>query len=249
MTKYDSLQLGQNYFEKWMLHEFKKKYQLYSQHAIDENQEIEWLSVMQHYGAPTRLLDFSFSMYVATYFALEFNHNTSSSIWAVNWQKLRDNLKETYALPYSKGKVLKDEVNQVHRALANTHIGKTQLAKDSIQSSVIPIEPKLFNERIARQQGTFLFPTNGNETFEFNLRTAFNAQEEGYENIRFEDLVSMSHKLTHTANIDVIVIDIPSELTEHILESLYTMNINAEILFPGLDGLARSLLHTQIRVC
>ena len=52
-------------YEWEMLKEFQWKYPSYEKNLIPQSDEyIEWLSIMQHYGAPTRLLDFSYSMYV-----------------------------------------------------------------------------------------------------------------------------------------------------------------------------------------
>src|SRR5437016_3319598 len=57
--------------EKRLVREFRRTYHLYAQHVPDQESTLEWLALMQHHGAPTRLLDFSYSIYVAAYFALE----------------------------------------------------------------------------------------------------------------------------------------------------------------------------------
>lgn len=38
---------------------------------------------MHHHGAPTRLLDFTYSIYVATYFAAE-NAERDAAVWAID---------------------------------------------------------------------------------------------------------------------------------------------------------------------
>src|SRR5438445_599273 len=62
---------------------FKRKSIHFLQHIPDRDDDFPWLALMQDHGAPTRLLDFTWSPYVAAFFAL---HNTTHEgvIWACN---------------------------------------------------------------------------------------------------------------------------------------------------------------------
>ena len=53
------------------------------------NEVLDWLALMQHYGAPTRLLDWTRSPYVALYFALE-KADKESAVWAINREWLEN---------------------------------------------------------------------------------------------------------------------------------------------------------------
>src|SRR5947199_6187239 len=53
------------------IREFRRAYHQFARHLPDREAIVEWLSIMQHHGAPTRLLDFTYSIYVAAYFAVE----------------------------------------------------------------------------------------------------------------------------------------------------------------------------------
>ena len=69
--------------EERVLRIFKRKAIHFLQHIPDRNDDFQWLALMQDHGAPTRLLDFTWSPYVAAFFAL---HNTTHEgvIWACN---------------------------------------------------------------------------------------------------------------------------------------------------------------------
>ena len=69
--------------ERRLSREFRRAYHHYSSHVPAKASTLEWLALMQHHGAPTRLLDFTYSIYVASYFALE-ESDGASAVWGID---------------------------------------------------------------------------------------------------------------------------------------------------------------------
>src|SRR5687767_7125024 len=57
--------------EKIWRREFERRAHFYLAPQHVPRDTVEWLALMQHYGAPTRLLDFTRSPYIASYFSIE----------------------------------------------------------------------------------------------------------------------------------------------------------------------------------
>jgi len=57
--------------ENFLIKSFQKNANLFLKSSPPSEKKLEWLAIMQHYGAPTRLLDVTLSPHIATFFALE----------------------------------------------------------------------------------------------------------------------------------------------------------------------------------
>lgn len=71
----------------------------YSKTELPNNYSIwDFLSIAQHHGLPTRLLDWSFSPYIALHFATSdlSKYNRDAAIWCVNMVDVNETLDKKY---------------------------------------------------------------------------------------------------------------------------------------------------------
>jgi hypothetical protein len=75
-------------YEEYVLVEFQRRAHHYLSALPPAKATLEWLALLPHHGAPTRLLDFTGSFYIAAFFACEFADG-DAAIWAINAPALR----------------------------------------------------------------------------------------------------------------------------------------------------------------
>lgn len=252
--------------ERWMIDEFKRKFHLYNQQNNEPENNFEYLAIMQHYGAPTRLLDFSESFFIALYFAI-MDSSAQSTIFAVNHLELRN--RSQLKAGFKAGVDLKDTINNCLIEYSLNFIGRSE-SHDENEANFLPLFPNKYSQRISRQQGLFLFPTNSKKSFEYNLNFSFSGSSDvQFKKLMIKDFNTLfrdevlsstvdylgltSHndrplnRFDVIQNINVVKFNIASNFNHDILNYLKHININAEILFPGLEGLAKSLVQSQIK--
>jgi hypothetical protein len=193
---------------------FRRKAHLFLQHLPGSDDIFEWVALMQHHGAPTRLLDFTWSPYVAAFFALEHARG-DAAIWAVNPQELyrrqppgRRHLPPKMIDGYSEVSTSPRQKGIFERVYLPGTAAIAQLA-----------EPLMMNQRLIAQQGTFLIPGRLDQPVEVIL------QEYG-------DCDSLLVQFT-----------LSPDVRDEAMRELLNMNITNATLFPGLDGLAHSITY------
>ncbi len=154
--------------ERIMLDRFKRTAHHFLRYSPNDEDDIEWLSIFQHHGGITRLLDFTRSFYVALFFALDFS-STDACVWCVSKRRLEDRAIEVlepgnYGKINFKRDITYNEGRETAQLFVGHYIGT---------SVVIPVIPYRLNERMSIQQGIFLFPTNLCASLEDNLYSMF----------------------------------------------------------------------------
>jgi hypothetical protein len=173
--------------EAVMIDKFKCNSHLYLDHLPKEEDTLSWVSLMQHHGAPTRLLDFTFSPYVALYFALELGRN-DAAIYCLNYDKLK--AEDTI---YFNGDL----------SVANSNIAQL---KDADDLHLLAFEPRFSNKRLLAQQGLFVAPSTLAVSHE-KIISEYNLPENDFLKIiipaklRYTGLRQLSHMNINSSNI------------------------------------------------
>jgi hypothetical protein len=80
--------------ETQLLNEFKGGFELFVEKEI--KYDLDYLAYMQHYGVPTRLLDFTYSPYIAAYFAFENPQNENIAIYSMDYKDINSTFSDSF---------------------------------------------------------------------------------------------------------------------------------------------------------
>lgn len=180
---------------------------------------LEWLAVMRHYGAPTRLLDWTYSPWIALFFAAAgARSNGRAAVWMIDDAWMQE--AATALLRRGKSSALTKFEKDLHCREPETfyrvyvHRPRAFVQKQNTWRR---------NPRIIAQQGCFLCPGD----------------------IRFcvqSNLGQMLHEhppVRGSRPIQRVVFE--AALARDILERLDTFGINYASLYPDLEGIGKDL--------
>lgn len=203
------MRLGGDYaeLEGHMLRNFKK----YAQSdAVREDSVWNWLAVAQHHGLPTRLLDWTYSPYIALHFATADlkRYGCDGVIWCVNYVELHKLLPKKLREVLARERSNSFTVEMLQKGAPSL----AALERLSGRPFALFLEPPSLDARIVNQFAMFSMMSTPRALFDEYLRE------------RAPHLVRR--------------IIIPARLKWEIRDKLDQANITERVLFPGLDGLS-----------
>ncbi len=196
--------------EYHLLRNFKKYAR---QDAVYHDSDWNWIAVAQHHGLPTRLLDWTYSPYVALHFATQDlrQYDRDGIIWCVNYV-------EAHRLLPAKLKAILDH-NRANaftvEMLDHAARGLPELERLSRRDFPVFLEPPSLDQRIVNQYALFSMMSSPTACLDQWLLRQ------------------------HPGLVRRVII--PAELKWEARDKLDQANITERVLFPGLDGLSRWL--------
>lgn len=176
----------------------------------------EWLALAQHHGLPTRILDWTFSPFVALHFATDdlTKSHLDAIIWMVNFEETNKLVHPTLLAELQSERTVAFSVEMLGKLYNDVFQWS---AEEQMQSHpfVLFLEPPSLDQRIINQFGVFSLMSS----LHVDLRHWLAVQQ------------------AHTPDI-VRKIIIPKELKWEVRDKLDQMNLTERVIMPGLDGLS-----------
>lgn len=180
----------------------------------DRRSEWEWYFMMQHFGAATRLLDWTEGALIALYFAVrDSTGSEDAAVWVLDPYELNkqpDVLGREWILPPSATGIKNDKwKRRVQKWLPTRFTGMRGLPEKAVA-----IEPTHVVRRMSSQHSCFTIHGRDESALD-----KLQAEEDGC----------------------VVKILVPAGKIDEIRRDLRICGINEATIFPDLDGLGRSI--------
>jgi len=182
-----------------------------------------WLQlvVMQHYGAPTRLLDWTKSPWVAVFFAVSDDWHTDGFVYGFQRKHLEKSTQENFH-------------NEVEGLVWGLHPKDLYFDEewDKADKNTQLFDPDTV-EGLGKWVGTYYsrqghFPRLVAQQGLFTFASRPDLDHWQYISTQLDDERCFIMKLKHHAKVEI-------------LRQLNTLGLNGATLFPGIDGIGRSL--------
>jgi hypothetical protein len=172
-----------------------------------------WLAVAQHHGLPTRLLDWTYSPFVAAHFATEDSGemDRDGAIWCVDTKAVAALLPARFREPLEREKA------RAFTAKMLDHLAPELGTFDALEDQdplVLFFDPPSLDERVVNQHALFSVASD--------------------PRLALDDWLKKRPELFRR-------VIIPAKLKWEVRDKLDQANMSERMLFPGLDGLARYL--------
>jgi hypothetical protein len=215
--KYASQYIFKPQFEMKIYEEFKRIAPSLSHFNVINYNDLEWLFVMQHYGMPTRLLDWTESILFAAYFAVEKSFESNGELWSMYPDALNHKygfhgmpmIKENRALQFLASEHRHNDPPKLLEELGLKELPKTPMA----------LKPPIKFDRMILQQSAF---------------TIHPKPEEGNS---ITDILKEKELL--------IKYTIPNNKKQMLKDDLKALGVNRRTLFGDLQSLTESILYEE----
>jgi len=213
--------------EKALLNRFAGSAHIHLSHLPEKTDRLGWLALMQHYGSPTRLIDFTFSPAAALYFAIREVQKGSGpfSIHALHLDTVRGRAK----VAREKSEKYKDRTPPLNPSSDEYGIGRSASTVDFIGF----FDGSMLNPRQEAQDGLFLVPSK----IDLNVENWLSENLEPVKTIKPFD----------TPWVEFVFNNEKDDYYK-IVNQLIQVGVTPKKLFPGLEGISEATKFAWLEV-